>query len=298
MQASKQLTTLLPVISLLIAATLWGIFWIPLRWLEGLGLEGLSATFLIYSGTLLVCIPIVVRHHQDWRRRPGLIFAIMLCSGWCNTAFILAILNGEILRVILLFYLSPVWSTLLARWVLREQLDRQAYLTLLIAVIGALLILWHPEIGLPWPQSSADWLALSSGFAFALANMFIRMASNIHINTKTVASWLGVILVAGVALVVTGTGMGWAGTPGVIYAVLTGLILMTLMTFAVVYGVTHMPIHRSAVILLFEVVAAAISSYLLTDERLGVREIIGGLIVVVAAYLAGTRSHHDKPAIG
>ncbi len=289
MQQPQHHTQLLPVAALLLAATLWGIFWIPLRWLEGMGLDGLLATFLIYSGTIFISIPVIIRYRTQWRLQPGLLLLIMISSGWCNTAFILAILDGEILRVILLFYLSPVWATILARLVLKEQLTTRAYVTLCIALVGALLILWHEDIGYPWPQSGADWMAISSGFAFALTNLFVHMAGRVGVQTKTVAAWLGVILLSGVALLVTDVNMETANTLNMFSAVGVGFVLMTIMTVSVVYGVTHMPVHRSAIILLFEVVAAAISSYLLTDERLGWREVSGGLIVVLAAYLAGTR---------
>ena len=140
--------------ALLLSATMWGLFWIPLRWLESLGISGLLATFLIYIGTLVISLPILVVKRAEWRRQPALMLAIMISSGWCNTAFILAIIDGEIMRVILLFYLSPLWSTLLARIVLKEQLSTLSYVTLALAVIGALLILWEPQMGMPWPSST------------------------------------------------------------------------------------------------------------------------------------------------
>ncbi len=73
------------------------------------------------------------------------------------------------------------------------------------------------------------------------------------------------------------------------YAWLVGAIVMVIMTFSVVYGVTHMPVHRSSVILLFELVAGAISSQLLTDEVITLHEWIGGAMVVTAAWLAARR---------
>jgi drug/metabolite transporter (DMT)-like permease len=54
----------------------------------------------------------------------------------------------------------------------------------------------------------------------------------------------------------------------------------------VLYGVTRMPVHRSAVILLFELVVGAVSALLLTDEVVLLREWIGGAMIVSAAYLA------------
>ena len=67
MQQPQHHTQLLPVAALLLAATLWGIFWIPLRWLEGMGLDGLLATFLIYSGTIFISIPVIIRYRTQWR---------------------------------------------------------------------------------------------------------------------------------------------------------------------------------------------------------------------------------------
>ena len=58
------------------------------------------------------------------------------------------------------------------------------------------------------------------------------------------------------------------------------------MTLTVLYGVTHMPVHRSAVILLFELVVGAVSALLLTDEIVLYREWLGGFMIVTAAYMA------------
>ncbi|MBI1421979.1 MAG: EamA family transporter [Gammaproteobacteria bacterium] len=296
MQAHTQHTSVFAVISLLVSATLWGVFWYPLRWLEHFGLHGVWITFLVYCGTLIYCVPIIGRHYRDFARQPIRLLLIALSSGWCNTAFILAVLEGEVVRVILLFYLSPIWATLLARLVLKERLTRVAYLTLFIAFAGAMLMLWSPEVGYPWPQSRADWMGLSSGLAFALLNLFIHMTDDVKIQTKTVSSWLGVILVAGGSLLVLGDPLTVHEPIATLYALLVGMTLTGAMTWLVVYGVTHMPVHRSATILLFEVVAAAVSTYLLTEERMSTREWIGGLAVILAAYFSA-RQHTALPAV-
>jgi len=53
--------------------------------------------------------------------------------------------------------------------------------------------------------------------------------------------------------------------------------------------VTHMPVHRSAIILLFEIVVGAASSLLLTNEVVHSREWIGGALVMLAAYLTAVQ---------
>lgn len=286
MQVSSQHTSVLAIASLLLSATLWGMFWLPLRWLEHLGLHGIWITFLIYCGTLVYCIPILMYSRRDFSRQPLILLLISLVSGWCNTAFILAILHGEIVRVVLLFYLSPVWATLLARFILKEQLSGRAYLLLVIAIAGAMLMLWSPVVGYPWPQTTADWLGLSSGFAFALMNVLVHMARQVSLQMKMAFAWLGVIVVSGFSIVLLHEPLVLSSFTPVLYALLTGIVLMGGMTGLVIYGVTHMPVHRSAVILLFEVVAATGSTYLWTSERMSTHEWIGGLAVIFAAYLS------------
>jgi drug/metabolite transporter (DMT)-like permease len=77
---------------------------------------------------------------------------------------------------------------------------------------------------------------------------------------------------------VAGVVVGWAVVLG-----LGGFLVMAL---AVQYGVTHMPLHRSAVILLFELVVGAVSALLLTDEIVLPREWLGGGMIVLAAWVA------------
>ncbi len=295
MQASQQHTSIMPIIGLLIAASFWGVFWYPLRVLESYGLNGIWATLFIYTGTMLIAVPILFRRISELKISPRLLAGIFLSGGWCNTAFILALMEGEIVRVILLFYLSPIWATLLAKFILKEHLSKTAYLTIVIAFVGAMTMLWSPAVGYPWPASVADWLALSSGLAFALANVFTHMANKVSVEVKTSITWVGVIFVAGFMIVVVGDNNIQFHAEGVFKAILLGALLMSFVTYCVVYGVTHMPVHRSAVILIFEVVAAAVSSYLFTNERLSLFEWVGGSTVVLAAYLAALE-HKKSPS--
>lgn len=282
-------TSVLAIFTLLLAATLWGVFWWPLRWVEGMGLHGLWVTVFIYLGTVVYMGPLMWRRVGELRRQPWLLFAIALSSGWCNTAFILAMLEGQVVRVLILFYLSPVWATLLGWLILKEHLSRRAVIVLVVAMIGAVVMLHHPQTGYPWPRGAADWYAVTSGMAFALTNMFVRMDTRHSIQVKTVFAWLGVIVLALMALLFVSAELPSDPLPGVGAALLVGLVMMSVMTFSVVYGVSHMPVHRSAVILLFELIAGAVSAQLLTEEYVRPQEWLGGGLIVLAAYLSAQR---------
>jgi len=282
---SKQSHIILPVLALLLGATLWGVFWYPLRLLEQNGLVGLWATLLIYGAALVVGLPVVLRRRYPLVR-PGLLLVLALVSAWCNIAFILAILEGNVVRVTLLFFLSPLWTVILSKLLLDEPLTRSARITLLLALVGALVMLWDTEMGVPWPQGQADWLALSSGFAFALSNVLIRKMHDVEIWVKTVSTWCGAVTLSGIWILVAGISLP-AVEPEVMVAALSlGAVGMVVMTLVVLYGVTHMPAHRSAVILLFELVVGAVSAQLLTDEHVMVNEWVGGLLIVLAGWYA------------
>lgn len=294
--AAKRRGRLRPVASLLLAATLWGLFWYPLRRFEAHGLGGLWQTLFIYCGAMIVALPMLHHRWHELRRNPGGLLVLAAASGWCNTAFILAMLEGHVVRALLLFYLSPVWATLLAVWILGERLTRVGVLVLVLAMVGALAMLWTPGMGWPWPRESGDWLALSSGLGFALTNVMVRRLQGVSVRVKTVVAWVGVIVTAGALIMLHGVPLGNVAPVTWLAALAFGAVIMVVMTVSVQYGVTHMPVHRSAVILLFELVIGAVSAQLLTNEVVTSHEWVGGALIVCAAYFASrhpTRPEHD-----
>jgi drug/metabolite transporter (DMT)-like permease len=270
------------------------VIWYPLRLLETAGLPGLWTTLASYSAALLLGLWPCIARLGELRRQPWLLLVLALAAGWCNVAFILAVLEGTVVRVLLLFYLSPIWAVLMAWLFLGERLSVQARGVFALAIVGALIMLWDPAIGMPWPSGSGDWLAVSSGFAFALSNVVTRQLQQVSVQIKTLTSWTGVMfiapamLLAGGALVLPEVSLSvWLG------AAALGWFGIVIMTFAVQYGVTHMPVHRSAVILLFELIAGAVSANLLTDEVVRPLEWLGGALIITAAYLAARIQTQD-----
>jgi len=294
MHTSKQGNRLLPVLSLLFTASLWGMIWYPLRLLEAQGLHGLWSALVSYGAILLLFLWVLVRERATLQRN-FLPFLLMgLAAGWCNVAFIMAVLDGNVVRVLLLFYLSPFWAVCLGWLLLGERLDRQSLLVFAIAVVGAIIMLWDESLGMPWPRDMADWLAVSSGFAFALSNVFVRGLQNVSVLLKSTGSWGGVVIVASIWIWLSSSAFPAVGAGVLLAAVLLGLCGFLVMTLSVLYGVTRMPLHRSAVILLFELVVGAISAMLLTDEQVLPREWLGGFMIVAAAALAAHIHARDE----
>ncbi len=295
MNPAKPSHPLLPVFSLLFSATLWGLVWYPLRLLEVNGLAGAWSALVSYGAALLACAWVFVRESRAVGENLAYLLLMGLAAGWCNVAFIMAVLDGTVVRVLLLFYLSPFWAVCLGWLLLGERLDTRSRFVFVIAVCGAMVMLWDTSLGAPWPSGTADWLAVSSGFAFALSNVFVRKLHHVTVLLKSSSSFLGVVLVAVAWIVMMRTGMP-AVVPAVFgWAALLGLGGFLIMALTVQYGITHMPLHRSAVILLFELVVGAVSALLLTDERVLPREWIGGGMIVLAAWVAAYIHTGEQP---
>lgn len=282
----QQPQKLFPMLSLLVAATLWGVSWYPLRLLEQVGFSGLWTAVIVYGIPMIIGLIVYFRILPEIRRHPWLLLIVLLGNGWCNVSFIVAVLDGEIMRVLLLFYLSPLWTTILGWIFLGEHLSRLSLVTLIIAMVGAMVMLWDPSIGAPWPTNVADWLAISSGLTFSAANVSLRRLQDVSLRVKTIVSWAGVTAVALLWIVAIDHQPPSVAGEVWLWVTLLGPIVVVAMTFSVFYGVTHLPVHRSAVILLFELVIGAISSQLLTHEVITASEWVGGSLIMLAAYLS------------
>ena len=284
---SSKTASILPVLILLWAATFWGVVWYPLRLLEQAGLAGLWTTWIIFTTAAVPGIWLAWPSRRELSQQPGLLLFIALANGWLNTAFVLAILHGNVVRVLLLFYLSPLWSILLAWFWLRERPSATGIFALVMAMTGAMIMLWNPNLGFPWPQDTSDWLAISSGMGFSFSNVAVRRLRHLSSPLKAAVAWWGVVFISGIWLIFSQTPLphnatltAWGG------AILLGGLGIFSATLAVVYGVAKMPIHRSATILLFELIAGALSSQWLTNEIVTAMEWFGGGLIMIAGYVS------------
>ncbi len=279
----------LPVLSLLYSATFWGIVWYPLRLLADAGLDGLWQAVVSYAAACLLLLLAHAAGALRLRGRAGDLWRMSLAAGWCNVAFMLAMIEGNVVRVLLLFYLSPVWAVLLARWWLVERLTRRSLVVLSAALAGAAVMLYEPAMGIPFPSARADWLGLSAGVAFAVTTVEARRLQGISIPAKTLASWVSVVSVALIWIAAAELPMPSAPAGAWVGAVALGWTGFFLATLAVQFGTTRLPVQRSAVVMLFELVVGAMSSAWLAGEYTGTREWVGGFLIA-AAGLAAARN--------
>jgi drug/metabolite transporter (DMT)-like permease len=286
-----------PTWALLFGAALWGVVWYPYRMLAQVGLDGIWATILTYGLALAIGIAIFPRQALRLRRLPPLAIVMGLAIGWSNLAYVLGILEGEVMRVLLLFYLAPLWTVPLARLLLGERLDLVGLGVMGLAFAGAMEMLWRPDAGFPWPASKAEWLGLAAGFLFALGNVLVRRLEQWGDVAKSIVIWAGVTVAGLVHLPASdlGAAQAWsaaAANAGLVLGIAAALFFMSL---ALQYGLSRLPANRAIVILLFELVVAALAAYLLAGETMRLQDWIGGTLIVAAAYCSGRGTRRDRP---
>jgi drug/metabolite transporter (DMT)-like permease len=282
--------------ALLFGAFSWGIIWYPYRLLNEAGINGLVSSFYTYAAAVLIAGVFCLNKLKQWPTISPMVFILSMVAGWTNVAYVLAMLDGEVMRVMLLFYLSPIWTMLLAHFWLKERTTLKSVLVILVALVGALLMLFDFsksftlstwQTFLPIPSKHWEWLALSSGFGFALTNVMTRKASHLSIKTKSFAVWLGggfmsviIILFLNVQLPAPNIFSSYQWQLIFIIA-----LLLMAATVLVQFGVTQVPAMRASVLFLFELVVAAVAAYYLTDETMQWNEWLGGALIVLAGFL-------------
>ena len=282
----------LPVLALLCNALLWGLSWWTFRSMHAAGLHPLWATAVMY--TLVCAVMLVARPGSlgDLLRQPAL-WLLALNSGINNMAFNWAVTVGDVVRVVLVFYLMPAWLVLLAWRILGERPTPAALARLGLAFGGVALVL--VPAGASWGGllanlSLADALALVGGFTFAVTNVLLRRLHTVPGPARMLAmfagcmglGWLAALagLAAGVVPAFPAFDPRWAAMAAAL------ALLLMLGNWALQYGAARLPTAITGVVMLSEVLFASVSSVLLGAAQLQPRTLAGGALIVLAALWA------------
>ncbi|MEE8444045.1 MAG: hypothetical protein V3S44_01770, partial [Alphaproteobacteria bacterium] len=155
---------------------------------------------------------------------------------------------------------------------------------------GAVVILGAGLADLPLPRDASDWLALAAGVMFAGSATILSRAGGSGELERVFAAFALASLIA-LAAVLLGPGdlLPPAGVvvdaAPLVFAVVIFMLLP--LSWLVIWGAGRLDPGRVAILLLFEVLAAAVSAAILTDEPFGANTFIGGALILTAAALEG-----------
>lgn len=292
MQPAKSGAAAFAAGALVINAFVWGVSWWPLRQLQGYGLHPLWTTALVYLIVLFVLLTMYFSSLRDFLRHPAL-WALAIAAGFTNVGFNWAVTVGDVVRVVLLFYLMPAWSVLVAWVMLGEKPSLASLLRLALAMTGVLIVLKTPESPWPIPQGGADWLAILGGFSFAVTNVLLRKARDAPTGSRMLAMFGGGALMA-IAAALLGMSQQVVSSPALLpdsaplaMVLIASLALAFLVSNAALqYGAARLMASTTSLVMLTEILFASGSAAALGAAQFSSRIFLGGSLIVLAAVLA------------
>ncbi len=289
---------ILPSIAAVISASYWGLYWVPMRSIEEAGVGALWSPAVVFAFVVAAFLPLAV---WRWRAFAGVGRGVVVASCLAGSAFALyavAFNFTEIVRVQLLFYASPVWSTALGLVFLGERMTINRALALIVGLCGLAVVL-GADVGLPLPRNAGDWMALASGIFWSFASVAFFKGGPVLIFEK---AYLFVLFALAMALALMLLPLG-ADNPFPHAAQ-----LLSVWPMIVVFGAMVLPAlvlivwptsvlspARVGVLFMAEIVVGVGSAALLTDEPFGLREIAGTLLIITAGLIEVMRKQTIEP---
>ena len=281
-------SALLPSLAMIGSALFWGSVWYPMRQVAAAGLPGLWSGTLTYGLLIFPLLPLVI-----WRRRQ------LWAGGWplivtgasvaaCNVLFAGSMVYGEIAMAILLFYLSPVWASLLERLVLKTPFTRARWVAIGVALLG-MTILQGVQGRLPLPANLSEWFGMLAGMCWAVGLVFTRVGHDVSVVEKSVMQFafalpigFALILLMGEAdlwpgFAVVGAALPWIAAT-TLFWVLPALVLS-------LWGAGHLSPGRAGMLLMVEVIVGIGSAAWIAGETVSWNKLVGGALIVSASII-------------
>lgn len=290
---------LFPSAVIFVAASVWGAYWIPLRGLEASGFAAGWAVTLFNAIPLLVLVPWLALQGPGGRTKLGACCLVGFAVGGGMAFYAMGLILSGVVRATMLFYLTPIWSTLIGAMWLDERIGWQRWTAIAVALTGMALLLSGGSAG-SVPLNIGDAFALLSGVMWAFGVAAIRKWTDLPLVSMTLFQF---VFAAGVAAVVAAAMLG---PPQVVQADLgealaiagigsVGFIMPSVL--AIFWASKRLFPGRVGLLMMSEPMVAVISAWiLLPGERLDALEWLGAALIVSACLLEIRSTRQEEQA--
>jgi drug/metabolite transporter (DMT)-like permease len=263
----------------------WGLFWIPLRGMDDAGITDAWATVVFYAVPLVLFSPWIFR---NWRRIAGCgwsLHLIGISTGVSLAFYSNALLYTEVVRGLVLYYTTPVWSLLLARIVLGENITTARILAIGFGLAG-MLVMFGGGSGFPLPQNIGDWMALLGAMGWAVAAVLLRKDDGSRsMEICSVYFFYGVI--AAIVLAISPMAGDielpeWSAVVDVLPWAIPIAIIVIPGAYAAFWGAPHLNPGLVGLLMMTEISVGGITAAIWANEPLGARELTGIALITLA----------------
>lgn len=243
----------------------------------------------ILGALALLSRPTPTAREAGWLLVAGVLFGIE-CGLWAAALGFTTIVNATLLA-----NMTPIFAALFAWLLLRERVTGAVLLGTVISLAGAItLAVARAQAAGPVGDAARGWigdaLGLSAAVGYAGYLLILRSMRG-RVGIGAVMFW-ATLSACGFALIVSlilGESLWPHSVRGWTILIGLGVVTQAGAQGAIAWGVGRLPIAASTVLLWLQPLSAAVLSWMLFDERLGVLAfvgaglILGGLFVVQRA---------------
>ncbi|VAV90437.1 hypothetical protein MNBD_ALPHA07-1681 [hydrothermal vent metagenome] len=267
-----------PALMAVIAAVLWGLWWMPIRTLESLGLSGAWGSFMMNAGAAGAAAlgMVLLRISPRIAIKTALGAALV---GVAVSTYSIALTHGDVVRIVLLFYLAPAWSKIIEWAFMGQGWGWASSFTLLASLAGAYLVLGG-QISLA-AFNLGDTLALLSGVAWSSGAALIftgGRANPVALSFITALS----AMVIGLGFIRAGQGQAFS-TGGIWVGAGFGVIYVLPILALTLWSAQRLSPAVITFLLTAEILSGVITAALFLDEPFGLMQAGGAGLIVVAA---------------
>lgn len=263
----------------------WGLFWIPLRFMDRAGITDAWASVVFYGIPLVLFVPWIIKYwRRIWRCGWQLHF-IGIATGGSLAFYSDAMLYTEVVRGLVLYYLTPVWSMILARIVLGEEITRPRIVAIVLGISG-MLVMFGIDLGVPLPKNIGDWMALIGGLGWAVAAVLLRKEDGSR-SAEICAVYFFYGVIAAVILALSPMA-GEIEVPD--FAIVTDILpwsipialLVIPGAYAAFWGAPHLNPGVVGLLMMTEISVGVVTAAIWANEPFGTRELIGVILITLA----------------
>jgi drug/metabolite transporter (DMT)-like permease len=265
----------------------WGIYWLPVRAIADLGLDGAWGTGAITLAAVLFLLPFALAKKGTLREANLVGVASVALGGGAFALYSIGFLYGKVALVVLLWFFSPVWSVLIAKYLLRWQVPKLRLIAIAVGLCG-LFIMLGGDGGIPVPGSLGEWMAFVGGLLWALATAGMRLKSQLPPAPAALLFALGAavtsFLFAPFLEPVPRVALSDLSTM-VANVLLTGGLWWGASIAALMWATVRLDPARVGILLMTEVIFGAVTAAIFAGESLSPSEMIGGSLVILCGLL-------------
>ena len=271
-----------PETAIAVAGAVWGLYWIPVRHMQAEGVGAVWFTLGLFVAALVLFLPVVVRYPAARTVLTPRMLVTGLLTGGAFVLYTVSIVLTEVVAAILLFYMSPVWATVLG-WVLLGERFTVSRLAALALGLGGLWVVLGSESGMPLPRNAGDWCALAAGVMWALGTLRVHQDAATSSAAHAVSLFVGgTVVIVVVALLADVAGPAPAVTAPAAAIILGMAVVSVTSSWGILWGARLLSPGRAGLLLMMEVITGLASAAVLVDEPFGTAQVVGSVLIAGA----------------